>query len=219
MATLSLQDLANQLDYYQVKMWIQYYQEDSGKTGAGDDLAADLADPVWRAEITIDPKLTHAQAAAAQARIEMLDGVIGRFYMYDPRLQYPIADPGGTIIKAHTGTCRIAEIAADNKRVRFKGLPGGYQLTAGDRWHADIGTDPVHRAYHRITSDAQANGAGETLGWVSVRPHVSPGLAVNDIVEFARPSPLWRLIANGYEAGTGQGQLTPGGSLKMVQVF
>lgn len=218
MTTLTLQDLANKLDYYSARFWIQYFQEDSGRTGAGEDITADLSDPIWRGEITIDTRLTHAEAANAQALIEMLDGVIGRFYMYDPRLPYPIDDPQGTVISAHAGTMRIAEIAANNKRVKLKNLPPLYWLNIGDRFHTDYGADPVHRAYHRIITRVRSDVNGDT-DWIDVRPHLNDGQAVNDIIELARPTPLWRLVANGFEAGTGQGQLTPGGSLKMTQVL
>jgi hypothetical protein len=215
---LDLQDLANTLDYFQARFWIHNFQEDSGRTGAGDDLTTDLMTPLWRGEITIDPSLRHAEALAAQARISTLNGVIGRFYMYDPRMPYPIGDPMGTIINAHALTIQIAEISSDRTRVKFKKMPPNYWLNVGDRFHSEFAASPVHRSYYFIVTRIKSDVDGNT-GWIDVSPTMMVGQDVNDIVVIARPSPLWRLQAGGFEAGTGQGQLTPGGSLKMWQVL
>jgi hypothetical protein len=216
MTTLAPSEFANLIDYFSAKMWIHNFQEDSGRTGAGEDISTDLGDPVWKGEITLDQRLTHAQAADAQSLIELLDGVIGRFYMCDPRLPYPIRDKTGAVINAHSGTPKILDINAARNRIRIEDLPPDYWLSRGDRFAAEFGSDPVHHAYHRISTTIQASGLTD---WIDIRPHLSVGLDVGDELVFKRPSPLWRLEANGFQPGTGQGQITPGGSLKIVQVL
>ena len=215
MVTFQYGDFANLLAYFQVRIWLQYFQEDSGKTGAGEDIVDDAVDPLWMGEIVLDQRLTHAQAAAIDARIARLNGVIGRFYMYDPRLPNPIKDPNGTIISG--ATPKILDISNDRTQIRISDLPGNYPLSNGDRAHILFGTDPVHRAYFWMDTELQATGHGST-GWIDVAPHIPDGINVGDAIVLRRPSPLWRLEAGSVKAGAGQGQLTPGSSFNIVQV-
>lgn len=215
MTTYQYSDFANLLAYFQVNIWLQWFQEDTGRTGAGEDIGTDMSDPEWRGEIVLDQRLTHAQAAAVDARIAGLNGVIGRFYMYDPRLPFPIRDPDGSLLG--NTTVRILDINANRNRIQVKNLPGNYWLSCGDRFHVEFGTNPVHRGYHWIRTDIQANGLGNT-DWIDIAPHLSEGVNINDEIVLRRPSPLWRLAAGSMKTGAGQGQLTPGASFSIVQV-
>lgn len=215
MTTYALNEFAILVDYFQVKIWLEYNQEDSGRTGGGEDISTDLSDPQWRGEIMLDQRMTHADAAAADALIEGLNGVIGRFYMYDPRLPYPIRDPDGSLLGS--ATVRILDISANRKQVKLKNLPNNYWISRGDRFHVEFGTDPVHRGYYRMRTTLQADGSSNT-DWIDIAPHLSDGISINDIVELKRPSPLWRLEAKSVQSGAGQGQLTPGATFRMVQV-
>ena len=216
MTTYQYGDFANLLAYFSVNIWLDWMQEDTGRTGAGEDISTDEWDPVWRGEITLDQRLTHAQAAAVDAMIAGLNGVIGRFYMYDPRLPFPIKDPNGTILGSTT--VRILDINANRNRIQVKNLPNHYWLSCGDRFHVEFGTDPVHRGYHWIRTDIQADNTGAT-DWIDIAPHLPTGVNVNDEIVLRRPSPLWRFEAKSVRTGAGQGQLTPGATFRMVQVF
>lgn len=215
MTTFQQVDFAQNLGYFQVRIWLPYIQEDSGKTGGGDDITTDMADPLWRGEITLDQRLKHAEAAAIDAQIALLNGVIGRFYMCDPRLPFPIKDPDGSILGG--ATVKILDISSDRTRIQAKSLPGFYWLSCGDRFHVNFGTSPAHRGYHWIGTTIQASNTGNT-DWISIAPHLDEAINVNDEIVLRKPSPLWRFVAGSVQSGVGQGSLTPGASWQMVQV-
>jgi hypothetical protein len=210
--------LADVLGYMEVKMWLDLQQEVSGD-GHGNYWPAGLAPAIWRGQMTLDDTLTHEEADDIEAIFDSLDGAFGSFFMPDPRRLFPRSDPGGSIIRPWATPVTITDIADNNKEVKLAGLPPLYKLSRGDRCAYPFGSNPTHRAYHRLMNTIEANGDGET-GWVELRPYLIDG-AVNTgtVVNFDRACAQWMIPPKGREVGTGRRTLTPGGTIAIQQVL
>lgn len=145
-------------------------QEVSG-LGSGQIIAADIAPPLWVAEIETKP-MSRPDANLLLARLDTLEGSLNSFYLYDPWKCAPFADPGG--VKLGGSTPKIYALEANNKEMRLYGLPAGYILTAGDYLAFDYGSNPARRALHRVTSTVTADNSGITPMF-EVRPHIRSG--------------------------------------------
>lgn len=160
-------------------------QQEVSPTGGGTPRAADLGEELWTATIACDV-LTDQEARVAEATIEALDGSIGTFYLSNPRMPYPFADPNGAILAASAVT--IFALGGDNKSLRLTGLPVGYQITAGDFFCFDTGSVPnVRRCFHRFATSGAADGAGRTP-MLTVRPHLRAGVATGLAVTLKKPA-------------------------------
>lgn len=151
--------------------------------------------PIWRASWTVRPK-RHEDAVAFEALINLLDGGQNTFYAYDVRKPYPRAYPTGVF----NDTGEIGAIDADNKRISLKNLDPNFEISRGDRIAFDYGAGPS-RALHEISEDVTADGSGVTALF-EIRPHLRPGLAVDDAVVFKKPSAIFALDPGSFESET-----------------
>lgn len=150
-------------------------QEETSALGSGEFLTADLAPACYEAAVETAP-MANAKAHQLMALIEALGGSRETFYLYDPMMPFPQADPDGTILGASTPT--IHTIAVDRRSIRVTGLPAGYVLTIGDYLAIDYGT-PSRRALVRVAETFAASGAGLTPPLAistALRPGVVTGL-------------------------------------------
>lgn len=215
---LQLSDFFDLIGWEEFRMWLDPMQDVSGD-GRGVRYPIERAEPIWRAEGTLDQTMTHAEAAKIQALIEKLDGVLGSFNAYDTRLPYPINDPDGTVINAWQDNVVIADVANDNQRIRLTHMPPVYRLAIGDRVSFSFGSNPSHRGLHRCVSTVQSDPAGDT-GWLTIRPHLVDGASlIGNPVRLAKPIGEFSLAKGGYQPGMGRGTITPGGTLRFEQVL
>lgn len=189
-------------------------QQELGGLANGGIVGVDVAPRFWRARVALD-SMSHQEAAEIQAIIETLDGVLNTFYFHDPRKHYPAYDPKGLILG--TNVVQIADVKANNKELKFKGLPPAYQIRRGDMFHRDFGSDPVHRGLHRVSTDSVvADGSGNT-GWIEFRPHLYPGAAVNDVIMLKRPAALCRMVPKSLNEGQPAGARNYGMAFEIRQ--
>lgn len=186
-------------------------QQISG-AGGGKIFVADLGPKYWEFEVSII-NMENADARRVQALIEALDESINDFYLYDPRGEYPIADPDGSILGAASVT--ISALDANNKELTLAGLPTGYVLSPGDYLAFDYGT-PTKRALHRIVAGATATSGSAT---VEVRPHIEPGAATSAPVTLVKAAARVKMIPGSYDPGTVRQVMTSGMSFKCRQVI
>ncbi|MCZ4501031.1 MAG: hypothetical protein JWQ74_3586, partial [Marmoricola sp.] len=196
-----------------VKLRLVGQQEVSG-LGSGQIYVVDLAPKYWEAEVNFI-NMENADARKIQGIIESLDEGMNDFYWFDPRSEYPIADPTGSILGASNP--KIDALRNNNKELGIKSLPNGYVLSAGDFLSFDFGSAPVHRAFHRIVEGGVATGG--TTGWLEVRPHIRPGAAVNADVTLKRASMQMKMIPGSFDPGTARQMMTTGMSFKARQVI
>lgn len=187
-------DIMNSLDITGVTFMPQWRQELSRQAG-GTPRGADLGRRLWMAKVACG-EMTNDQAKQAAALIDDLEGVIGSFYVYDPRAQYPQADPDGSILGANVVT--ISDLGGDNKSIGLDGLPAFYKITPGDMLCWDHGTDPVVRCLHKFSEAGVADGAG-VLGLTRISPHLRIGASYGLVVTLIRPAAEMFVLPGSYD--------------------
>jgi hypothetical protein len=133
--------------------------------------------------------MPHARAEQLRARLRALDGG-AHFYLSNPTMLYPQADPGGILLG--TASIVIASIDANRRAITLSGLPAGYVITTGDYLHVDYGT-PSRRALIQAVEGATANGSGVTLEF-EVRPHLRPGITTGLAIALKKPAAKVKIV-------------------------
>jgi hypothetical protein len=184
---LALADLADLLLIAAVA-WNELRQDASSTLGSGEWLTHELAPPLHEAEVRT-ARLPHSRAEQLRARLRSLDGG-AHFYLSNPTMPYPQADPGGVLLGSASAV--IASIHANRTAITLSGLPAGYVITMGDYLHVDYGT-PSRRALLQAAEGATANGSGVTAQF-EVRPHLRPGIAAGLAVSLKKPAAKVKIV-------------------------
>ena len=184
---LALADLADLLPVAAVA-WNELRQDAVSALGSGEWLTHELGSPLHEAEVRI-ARMSHARAEQLRARLRALDGG-AHFYLCNPTMLYPQADPGGTILGS--ASVVIASISANRKALTLSGLPAGYVVTTGDYLHVDYGT-PSRRALIQAVEGTIANGSGVTVVF-EVRPHLRPGITAGLAVSLKKPAAKVKIV-------------------------
>lgn len=183
------------------------------ETGGGEVIPHQLGTRLWGGEITLG-KDYHRVLAAIEARIALLEQPGAALLLSDPRLPGPIADPGAVILGA--ANVQIDALAANSRELALRGLPSGYQISAGDLLSFTYGSNPVRYAFHRVVTGAAANEAG-TTPLIEVIPWLRPGATVGAQVQLARPVLKAKLVSADY--GGGRATISPGGKIAWRQTL
>jgi hypothetical protein len=202
-ALMATTDLIDYLPISDAVFKLQWQQEIS-PTGGGTPRGADLGEELWLADIACSV-LTSEEARTAEAMIDDLRGVIGSFYVWNPRAPYPLADPNGTALGTNAVT--IYALGSDSKSLRLAGLPVGYQIKIGDFFSFDTGSSPnVRRCLHRFTAAGIADGAGRTP-MLGVVPHLRAGVATALAVALKKPSAEMFILPGSFDPRSLKGPL------------
>lgn len=207
----SVAEFADVIGVRRVKWGLQDNRELSG-LGSGQVLTAKLAPSLRVGEVTLR-EWYHDDAAEIEADLEALVEQQGTFYLYDPRKWAPRRDPDGSILGA--SVVRIASLPTP-ATISLKGLPAGYVLTKGDYLAFDYGSDPVRRAFHRISETVTASGAGTTPTF-NVTAFIRPGAAVDAIVTLIKPAAKCFIKPGSIDAGSTENILTTQISFSVIQ--
>lgn len=195
---------SDRLRLQNLKLYLEPMQ-DTSYSGGGDVYTVDLAPSPWVGDGQVGI-LRPQQAAELQALFETLDGGLNSFYMGHILYRFPFSDPFGEVLNSHSNTIKINTLDANNKELTLKDAPPGFTFTAGSFFHFDYGSNPVHRAFHRLVNTVTANGSGVTPA-IEVRPHIRPGAVVNTVVEFRDPC---------FEANVVPGTFGPGNAETLI---
>lgn len=196
-----------------IKLRLAGDQQISGR-GKGKIIVHDMGPKYWEADVTLI-NMENDLARHIQALIEALDESINDFYLYDPRAEFPVGDPGGLLFGPATPS--IGSLNSNNKQLQILDLPAGYVLRPGTMFHFNFG-DPSMRALHRIVDGGTANGSGALAG-VEVRPHILPGAEVGAALKFIKPAARFKMIPGSFDPGTARQMMTTGMGFKCRQVF
>lgn len=177
--------------------------------GSGDVWQAELADPLWVADITLD-RDEHDLLKQIAARIRALNGAAQAFYLCDPLSLYPQADPAGTILGSSVVTVRA--VNADRSLLSLTGFPAGYTLTDGDKLQTTQGTTI---RFHEISASATATGGGAMD--VNVWPRLSLNLAIGATITLKRPACPVVILPGSHDPGTARGVMTEGAAFRALQ--
>ena len=187
-------DLMTALTIDSVTFMPQWRQEFSRQAG-GTPRVSDIGPSVWMAKIGAS-KLSNVAARGAAALINKMNGSEGTFYVWDPRAQYPQADPSGTILGASTVT--IYALDDDTTKIRLAGLPVGYVITRGDKFSWDQGSSPIHRCLHEFSDSVTADSNGRTA-LTSVFPAIRAGATTGLTVSLSRPAAEMMIVPGSYD--------------------
>lgn len=147
-----------------------FHRQEISRTAGGKTLLRDLGRPLWKATFSTC-SLTPNELDYWKARFRPLDGSLQSFRGRPLSRCYPIAYPNGVGI-GNVSAVKVAEIAPDNRTVRFSGLPVGYKASVGD--------------FIQITAKlyqlSDVSAAGFTL-----YPHLASGVAIGNAVTLVNP--------------------------------
>lgn len=182
-----LADLADLLPVAAVA-WNEARQDAISALGSGEWLTHELGPPLHEAEVRT-ARMPHARAEQLRARLRTVNGG-AHFYLCNPTMLYPQADPGGAVLGS--ASVVIASINANRRALALSGLPAGYVITMGDYLHVDYDAPP-RRALLQAAEGATANGSGVTPEF-DVRPHLRPGITAALAVSLKKPAAKVKIV-------------------------
>jgi len=171
------------------------WRQELSRQAGGTPRVADLGPEVWLAKLG-SSVMRDREALKAEAFVNKQRGSLDTFYVWNPKAQYPQADPAGTVLGA--STVRIYELGGDSKSLRLNGLPAGYAITIGDFMAFDHGSAPVHRCLHQFVASTVADSGGITP-LVEVAPHIRVGATTGLVVSLKRPAAEMMIVPGSYE--------------------
>lgn len=211
-ALLSRADLIEALPIREISLHLTETIEQS-RTGQGEQLRAEIGDPLWTGEIVLGP-MTAAEAGQAEVMIDLLRGSGRSFLAYDTRRPAPLLDPDGAILGAATPFHRV--VPADARLIALGGLPALYKLSVGDYIGWTYGADPLRYALHRVAEPVTANGAGATVQF-EISPPCEPGAGVSTPVTLVKAACKAVLVAGSARSGSGRRFVHDGARFNFVQ--
>lgn len=163
-------------------------------TGSGQILTAELATPLWQAEI-ITPLSSFDDGRGIRALMNDLNRPGQVFDLYDPIGKYPRKDPNGSILGS--SVVRIDTVAS-NGTITLKGLPSGYQLSRGDYMQITY----AGRRYFFETSQAATADSGGVTTVFRVFPKIPTSIPANTVVVLINPMIQCQMDPTGLEYGS-----------------
>ncbi|WP_339107130.1 hypothetical protein [Thioclava sp. GXIMD4216] len=151
-------------------MDLQRNEETSG-VGSGQFWSAELAEPLWTAQVGIPRFLTHAEGRAFDAKMRRL-GTNRTLLFADP--MYKGLDQSGVV---------ISSFSTDRTAITLSGLAPGTDILAGHRLSVVYGG---HIWFAEFDEDVTADDSG-VAGPVAVYPFPPMILAAGAVVELAKP--------------------------------
>lgn len=205
-----LATLADRLPITSVEWDIQRNDELSG-VGSGQIWPAELADPLWMANVVLWSDRTPVIKQIA-ALIRALHGSQEAFWLYDPLSKYPAADPDGSIL----GTNSITISSRGTYTITLQGLPLGYKITLGDKMQIAYGSGPVRYAFLEA-SESVTEHTGDTKVQVETFPHPPAGIKAGDPVTLIRPACRCVIVPGSFKPGTARRHYTEGATFRAIQ--
>lgn len=208
MAALALSEIYDRLVIAATRFDIQRNDEFSG-VGGGALWQAELARPLWTAEVTLNDQTLNEMKQQA-ALIRKLDGARQNFLLCDTTSLFPQADPDGTILGSAAVTLGV--IGSDRTIAPLTGLPAGYVLTIGDKMQIN-GASKI--AFVEVSQTVAATAGG--LAGVAIFPRLPAWVANGAAVVLKRPACPVVIAPGSHNPGTNQGVETSGAGFKVIE--
>lgn len=208
MTALPLSEVFDKLPISSVDWNIQRNDELSG-LGSGDLWAAELADPLWTADVSLGEG-RNDELKQANARIRALGGSRIAFMMCDPISQFPQADPDGS--RLGTAAISLRTVLRDRITARMQGFPPGYVLTIGDKLQISY-QDLI--AFVEVGKTTVADAAGNLDA--PIFPRMPSSFAAGALVAVNRPACPVIIVPESHKAGVSTSEITTGAGFKVIQ--
>ncbi|AZV00346.1 hypothetical protein [Paracoccus sulfuroxidans] len=181
------------------------FEENSG-TGSGQHWAAQLASPLWKLSLPLQPR-DWRQAREINARIFALGS--NRSFLFCDNSYRPANG------QAAGGVVKVGVIGADRRTLSLTGLPPNFRVISGDR--LSIGHSGGRQYFGQFVETMTASGAG-ALGQVSIEPPLPMPVTASMAVVLDRPVIRLRVPQGSFTPFTDTpGYLSSGASLTPVQ--
>lgn len=193
-------------------IWDDPETVETGMTGRGETLSAELAPQLWQATVTLG-RCKPEETAWIEAMLSVLRTPGRSFMAYHPARRYPLLDPEGLII---TGAAVTLLSIPSARTIRLAGLPARFPLASGDylAWSVDSG----RRALHRVVSPVAADASGETPVF-EVSPMLVPGATVGTAVQLVRASCAMQIVPRSIQPGSTYAGWSDGTSFRCAQTM
>lgn len=191
-------------------IWDDPENVDTGMTGRGEMISAELAPQLWQASVTL-ARCYPSETAWIETRLSLLRTPGRSFLAYDTRRPFPLLDPEGTMIRGASVT--LASVPS-LREISLAGLPARYPLSSGD--YLAFTYSGGRRALHRVVEPVAANNSGVTPVF-EVSPMLTPGAVVGAAVSLARPAAGFQIVARSITPGPGRVGYSEGTSFKIAQ--
>jgi hypothetical protein len=193
--------------------WGAMRLDEMSGSGDGRFWQAELAPPLWQAEVTLDVRY-HQEIKEIAATIRKLQGAKNSFDLEDPLSKYPYQDPDGSILGASAVV--VSAISGDRQTLTLSGLPALYKLTKGDKGSLDYTNGAATRKYFFEVSETVTASGGGVVSF-EVFPTVPLGAAVAAAVTLARPTCRGFIKPDSFKPGTAQNLFTSGASFTFLE--
>lgn len=207
--------LADRLKIREV-VWGASRNDELSGSGDGRVWQAELADPLWTADVKLAPAMSN-EAKQVAALIRKLHGAQEAFFLYDPLSMFPQSDPTGSVLGA--SNVQVASVPSSSS-LTLKGLPDGYTLTLGDKLQIAFSSNPMRYAFLEVCETVSA-GSGGVSDTFEVFPHVPAGVGIDDEVVLKRPACLGFIVPGTFKPGTSIGtadhKITDGASFTFME--
>lgn len=185
------------------------------RTRGGEVLTAEIGVRLWSARVTLR-SLTHREASAALAKLELLEGA-GASMMVMPWPLCGLADdPDGAKLEGRSPV--ISQLAVNNRELRISGASPGLAISAGDFIGVPYGS-PVRFGLHRVVTGRVSNASGALTQSIEVVPPLRPGAVVGGPVTLYRPACKAIIEPGSVEHGSMRGNRREGISFSAIQTL
>lgn len=193
-------------------IWDAPENVETGMTGRGETIAAELAPQVWQASVTLG-RCKPDETARIEVMLSLLRKPGRPFFAYDRRRPFPGLDPRGLIIDGATVT--LASVPS-LREVSLSGLPARFPLSIGD--YLAFSYSGGRRALHRVAVPVTANDSGVTTAF-EVAPMLSPGATVGAAVSLTRAACAMQIVPNSVQPGPSRHGWSEGTTFRAIQTL
>ena len=206
---LSTADFWDRLPIDQL-IWDDPENVDTGMTGRGESISAELAPQLWQVSVTLG-RCKPDEAAWIETMLSVLRTPGRSFLAHDHRRPYPQLDPSGVMIRGASVT--IASVPS-RRELSLAGLPARYPLAVGD--YLAFSYSGGRRALHRVVEPVAANNSGVTPVF-EVSPMMAPGATVGAAVALSRPACGFQIVKGSITPGPARSGWSEGTSFRIAQ--
>lgn len=188
--------------------WETRRNDELSGTGDGRLFQAELADPLWTAQVLFAPAL-NGTADEAEALVRGLHGASEPFLLASPLFCAPKSDPTGSTLGASTVT--VGSIGAGRDTMSLSGTPGGYALSVGDKVQVIDSDSPARYHFFEVLTAVTGSSSFDVF------PRVPASVTAGDGVTLKYPAARVVIVPGSHQAGTVAGAVTSGGGFQVIQ--
>jgi len=156
------------------------------ETGGGEFLSNATGPRLWHGAVHIATD-TVREMDQVIAKIDLLRQPGRSFFIGDPYHAHGADDPAGSVL----GDASVVfdKVHGNNRELKLKGAPHGYEVVAGDHISIAHGTSPRVYDYFRVVKGRKflSSQSSTVTGWIEVQPFIPTGISKGTEVRLVKP--------------------------------